>query len=174
MEDQKSTIKSTILQYGILLGVISVTFNLMLYFLDMHYTQERSVGIISFIILIAVVSLAQYNFRKENEGFLSLSEGLKIGLGASLIAGLIGIVYQFILVTIIDPDTISKILEIGQNKILDTNPEMSQEQLDQIMSMQRKFTTPGMMAAFGIIFSLFFGFIVSLISGLILKRSRPE
>ena len=65
-------------------------------------------------------------------------------------------------------------MEVAQNKLIDQNPEMSQEQLDQIMGMQKKFTTPTMMAAFGLIGSLFIGFVISLITGLIFKRNRPE
>ena len=71
MENQTATIKSTILQFGTMLGIISVAFGLMIYFLDMHYTQETGIGIVSILISIGVIVLAQYNFRKENEGYLS-------------------------------------------------------------------------------------------------------
>lgn len=168
------SLKSTILQYGILLGIISVVFGLMIYFLDMHYTQEASIGVVSIVITIAVIALGQYNFRKENDGFLSFGEALKIGLGIALISGIIGVTYQMILVNVIDPNTIDKMMEITQNKLIEDQPEISQEQLDQIIDMQRKFSSPGMMAAFGLIGSLFIGFVISLISGLILKRDRPE
>ena len=168
------SLKSTILQYGILLGIISVVFGLMIYFLDMHYTQEPSIGVVSIVISIAVIALGQYNFRKENDGYLSFSEALKIGLGIALISGIIGITYQMLLVNVLDPNTIDKMMEIAQNKLIEDQPELSQDQLDQIIDMQRKFTSPGMMAAFGLIGSLFLGFVISLISGLILKRNRPE
>lgn len=174
MENQAATIKSTILQFGTMLGIISVAFGLMIYFLDMHYTQETGIGIVSILISIGVIVLAQYNFRKENEGYLSLGEALKIGLGVALVSGIIGLTYQYLLVNFIDPDTISKMMEVTKNKLMDDNPEMSEEQLEQILGMQEKFTTPGMMVAFGLIGSLFIGFIISLITGLILKRNRPE
>lgn len=168
------SIKSTILQYGILLGIISVVFRLMIYFLDMHYTQEPSVGVVSILISITVIILGQYAFKKENEGYLSLSEALKLGMGIALISGIIGVTYQIILVNVIDPNTIDKMMEIARNKLIDDQPELSQEQVDQFVDMQRNFTTPGMTIAFGLIFSLFFGFVISLVSGLILKRNRPE
>jgi hypothetical protein len=43
-----------------------------------------------------------------------------------------------------------------------------------MLEMQNKFITPKMMAAFGLIGGVFIGFIISLITGLILKRNRPE
>ncbi|MGB1971420.1 MAG: DUF4199 domain-containing protein [Flavobacteriaceae bacterium] len=174
MNSSSLTPKATILQYGTLLGGISVVFGLMIYFLDMHYTQENTVSYVSIAITVGVIALAQYNFRKENEGYLSLGEGLKIGVGIALISGIIGSLYQVVLVTVIDPETIAKMLEIASDKIMDSYPEMQQEQLDQTIAMQKKFMTPGMMFAFGIIGSLFIGFVVALISGLILKRNRPE
>ena len=84
MENATSTLKSHILQYGILLGGISVVFNLMLFFLDMHYTQEPAVQWVNWGITISVIVLGIYNFRSSNEGFLSLGEALKLGLGYPL------------------------------------------------------------------------------------------
>lgn len=174
MKNNSSNLKSHILQYGILLGGISVVFALMLFFLDMHYTQDSSVGIVSIVITIAVIILGQYNFRKDNEGFLSFGEALKLGVGIALISSIIGVIYQVLLVTVIDPDTIPKMITIAENQLYESNPEMSQEQIDQILEMQSKLISPGMMAAFGLIGGLFIGFIISMITGLILKRNRPE
>ena len=112
MENQASTLKSHILQYGILLGAISVVFNLMLYFLDMHYTQEPAVQWVNWFITIAVTVLGIYNFRSSNEGFLGLGDALKLGLGIGVIAGFIAIAYTFILLNYLDPDTIEKTMEI--------------------------------------------------------------
>ena len=54
------------------------------------------------------------------------------------------------------------------------NPEMPQEALDTARSMQEKMSSPSILTAVQIIFALFIGFIVSLIGGLIVKKSRPE
>ena len=174
MENNSSTLKSNILQYGILLGGISVVFALMLFFLDMHYTQESAVNWINWAITITVLILAIYSYRKSNDGFLSLSEALKLGLGISVISALIAIIYTYILVNFLDPDTIEKTIEVTQNKMLDENPEMTQEQIDLAKEMQLKFSSIGVISTMILIFSLVFGFIVSLITGLILKRNRPE
>lgn len=174
MENNSSTLKSNILQYGFLLGGISVVFALMLFFLDMHYTQESAVNWINWAITITVLILAIYSYRKTNDGFLSLSEALKLGLGISVISALIAIIYTYILVNFLDPDTIEKTIEVTQNKMLDENPEMTQEQIDLAKEMQLKLSSIYVISTMILIFSLVFGFIVSLITGLILKRNRPE
>ncbi len=111
MENQQSSIKSTMITYGLILGGISVVFRLMLFFLDMHYQQPPAVGIVSIVIMIGLLVYAFIQYKKENEGFLSLSEALKIGLGISLISAIIGIVYSFILTEVLDPATVQKTLD---------------------------------------------------------------
>jgi hypothetical protein len=58
--------------------------------------------------------------------------------------------------------------------MFEDNPEMTQEQIDMAMSISEKMMSPGILTAIGVIASLFFGFIISLISGLVLKNNRPE
>ncbi|NDE28738.1 MAG: DUF4199 domain-containing protein [Flavobacteriia bacterium] len=174
MEENKLTIKSTILTYGLILGGISVAFNLMLYFLDMHYQQNAAAGYVGIALMIGVLMYAFIVFKKHNEGYLSLSEALKIGLGISLIAGLIGVLYAFVLTEFLDPDMMNKALDLQFEKMRVENPEMSQEQLDMSREMADKFSSPLIRSAFQLIGALFIGFIISLIGGLIVKKSRPE
>lgn len=174
MENQNLEIKKYILTYGSLLGGVSVVFGLMLFFLDMHYQQETSVNIVNSIISISVIGIAQFAYRKHNEGFMSLGQGIKIGLGTSAISGIIGVMYFLVLSNVLDPEMMNKALEMGMNQFMDQNPEASEEMIDQVKSMQEKFTGPVITSSFILIFSLFFGLIFSLITGLILKRNRPE
>ena len=174
MDTQTPSIKSTIITFGVILGSISVAFQLMLFFLDMHYKNDSTAGIVSLIIMIGVLLYSFISFKKQNEGFLSLSEALKIGIGVSLVSALIGIVYSQILVNFLDPDTMKKSLELSMDTMRAENPEMPQEGLDTVRSMQEKMSSPLIFSAVQIIFALFFGFIISLIGGLIVKKSRPE
>ena len=130
MDNQTPSIKSTIITYGVILGSISVAFQLMLFFLDMHYKNDSTAGIVSLVLMIGVLLYSFISFKKQNEGFLSLSEALKIGVGASLVSALIGIVYTQVLVNFMDPDTMKKSLELSMETLRVENPEMQQEALD--------------------------------------------
>ena len=174
MENQSPSIKSTIINYALILSAISIAFNLMLFFLDMHYQQSQISGIVGIVIMIGVLIYSFIDYKKLNEGYLSLSQALKIGLGISALAGLIGVVYTFILTEFLDPGMMEKALDFQLEKMRIDNPEMTQDQLDGIRSMQEKFSGPLIRSAFQIIGSLFIGFIISLIGGLIVKKSRPE
>lgn len=172
--NNQSSLKSIVVNYALLLAGISIAFNLMLFFLDMHYQQSQASGIVGIVIMIGVIIYAFIQFKKNNEGFISLSESLKIGLGISAIAALIGVVYSFILSEFLDPNLMQKAIDFQMEKMRIENPEMTQDQLENIRSMQEKFSGPLIRSAFQIIGSLFIGFIISLIGGLIVKKVRPE
>jgi uncharacterized integral membrane protein len=140
----------------------------------MHYQQSQEAGIVGIIIMIAILIYAFIQFKKINEGYLSLSEALKIGLGISLVAALIGVVYTFILTEFLDPGMMDKALDFQIEKIRMENPEITSDQIAGMREMQEKFSSPLIRSAFQIIGSLFIGFIISLIGGLIIKKSRPE
>ena len=174
MENQTPKLTTYMLKYGGLLGGVSVIFALMLFSLDLHYGQEPAANYVNYLITIAGIVLGIYTFRKDNEGYLSLGEALKIGLGISLISAVIAIIYTGLLMNVIEPTFMEKASEIAKNKMIDENPEMTQEQLNVALDMMKKFQGFGVISAFILIFSLFFGLLISLVSGLILKKARPE
>ena len=174
MEDKSLELKKYILQYGGILGGISVVFGLMLFSFDMHYQNDSNTTIISLIITICVIVFAQYNYRKDNENFMSLSQGIKIGLGMAAITGIINVLYFLVLSNVLDPEMMNKALEMGMNEFMDKNPEASEEMIDQVKSMQELFSGPIISSSFMIIFSLIVGLVISLITGLLLKNNRPE
>ena len=174
MEDQNLELKNHILQYGSILGGISVVFGLMLYSLDMHYQNDTNATIVSLVITIGVIAFAQFNYRKDNQGFMSLSQGIKIGLGMAAISGIINVLYFLVLSNVIDPEMMNKATEVGMNEFLDQNPEASEELIEQVKDMQENFTGPVISSSMIIIFSLLTGLVVSLVTGLFLKRNRPE
>ncbi|MDG1385610.1 MAG: DUF4199 domain-containing protein [Flavobacteriaceae bacterium] len=174
MEDQNLELKKYISQYGALLGGISVVFGLMLFSMDMHYQNETSTTIVSLVLALGVIVFAQYSYRKDNEDFMSLSQAIKMGLGMGAVSGLINVAYFLVLSNVLDPEMMNKALEMGMNQFLDQNPEASQDMINQVESMQEKFSGPIISSSFLIIASLLTSFVISLITGLILKRNRPE
>ena len=89
MEKKHLTTPKTALNFGILLGGISVIFGVMLYVLDMHYQNDTSTSIISYVFLIVIILWGIVHFRKENNGYLTLSDALKTGMGIALISSII-------------------------------------------------------------------------------------
>lgn len=171
MEENKPKTGKFALTYGLILGAAAVIFGIMLYTADMHYQGGVAVMLISLALTIAGIVIALVQFRKANGGFLSFSQALKVGVGVSLVAGIIGIIFNLLMANVIDPDMMDKAMELQRNQLMETT-SLTPEQIDSQMEMGKKFSTPTMQIAFGLIFSLLIGFIISLISGLILKRQE--
>ena len=162
------------IQYGTLNGIISISFSLMLFFLDQHYQGGVFVNLINFLISLTVILLAQIAFKKDNGGYLNLSDSLKLGLGISLINSILGVLFFFILSNFLDPNMTEKTLEIVEQRLIEGNPEISQQELDRFIEATRQAMTPFTLSTAIIMASLFFGFLISLITGLFLKKSKTQ
>ena len=74
----------------------------------------------------------------------------------------------------IDPDFIEKTLEFQKNIMLEKDKNLTLENANKMVDLQKKLTGPLTTSGFIIIFNLFIGFIVSLIGGLIFNKSQIE
>lgn len=171
MEENKPKTGKIALTYGLILAAISIIFMLMLYSLDMHYQGGTMVMGVSIVITIAVIVIGMIQFKKANNGFMSFGQGLKVGVGIGLIGGIIGIIFNQIMVGVIDPQMMEKAMEYQRGMLLETT-KMTTEQVDAQMEMAKKFSTPSMQIVFGLIYSVVASFLLSLIPALILKRSE--
>ena len=172
MENQQIKTGSFALKYGALLGGIGITFGIMLVVMELHYEQSWAVTAVNIAIMIAAIIIGIYQFKKANGDYLSLSQALKVGIGVALVAAILNIIYMLILTNIIEPDFWDKSLEIGKSVMLEKNPNMTMEQANNAIEMQKKFmwiTYPMIL-----IFNIFVGFVISLIAGLAMKKEKSE
>lgn len=174
METKKGSVKKVAMQYGLILGIVSILLSVIVYVMGQAYEQPWWQSLLSFALMLGCIVYAIKAFRGENGGFLSLGEALKVGLAVALIAGIIGMIFNYIFITVIEPDFALNILDKARENMLEQNPNMTEEQMEFGMSMAEKMTSPIVMSAMAIIGSLFFGFIISLIAGLIMKVNKPE
>ena len=169
MENQTTSATSIMMTYGLYSGLAAILLSVSVYAMGLHYDPPFWVSIVNVLISATLIYMGEKAFRTSNQGYLTFGEGLKIGMGISVVGGIIAIIYQQIFMNFIEPDFMTNMMEITRQKLVEQN--MSSEQIDQAMEMSQKFTGPGMQIAVGIIGILFFGFIISLIGGLIMKKS---
>ncbi|NAY90600.1 DUF4199 family protein [Muricauda sp. JGD-17] len=170
MEEQQPKTGKISFNYGLILGGISVIFGIMLYTQDMHTSQSPALMVIGIVMAAVVTFLGITAFKKANGGYLTLSEALKIGAGIALIAGIIGILYNFVLVNYIDPDAPSKIMDARLGPAL-MNGEITQEQFDLQKEQSIKFWWMGYPVI--LIINILIGLALGLVTGLILKKAKP-
>ena len=173
MNNQTANSKGIIVNYGLLLGILSIALGVIMYVTNSHLKPNIAFSVISFLITVVVIVLGIKAFKKANSSFLSLSQSLKIGLGIALIAGILGAIWQLLLVTVIEPDFLTQMADMQRQTMTESFPNMTESQLNDAMAMNEKFSSPWIMMAMAIIGSLFFGFIISLVAGLIMKKKNP-
>lgn len=158
------------LTYGALFGGASIVFALMLYSLDMHYQAGMMVFSVSAVITLAAIILALIQFRKDNNGLMTFGQGLKVGVGVCLIGGILSLLFNQVLMNVIDPDMMAKAINFQKEQLLETT-KMTSAQIDAQLEMGKKFQTPAMQIGFGLLYVIVSGFIFSLIPALVLKKT---
>lgn len=174
MEQTKGSVKKVALSYGLILALLSIVLSVIAYVLGVHIERPWWVSVLGIGIMILIIIYGLKTFKKDNGGFLSLGEALKVGLAISLVSAIIVVIYNYIFITFIEPDLVAQTLEYTREQMIEQNPDMPEEQMEMALGFTEKMMSPAIMSAIGIIFSLFLGFIISLIGGLVMKQNRPE
>lgn len=175
----------TMLTFGLILGFASILIYLLNYsFGDIYfdfkgeiYKSEHKLfkylfGTINFISSIAIITLGIKSFKTNNNGFLSLGQAIKTGLGISLISTIFYILFYIIFIHFVEPNYIENALNLTQQTIIESRPETSDEQMEMILSWTKKMISPIFFSGILIVISLFIGLIISLIAGAIMKNEE--
>ena len=177
METKNVNFLSIALRNGILLGLASVAFTVLLYVTDFLYTDNTLLAIITWLINIAIsvvfIVMAVEQYKKANEGFLSIGKAIKVGVLVAVIAGVIGAIYQVIYATIIDPDYYDKVVEVAMKK-MSAMANFNEEQLEEFQDKMYA-NKPSIASSFStsIVFSAIGGLIISAIVGAVKKKEQP-
>lgn len=174
METQKSSSNQIMLNYGLMLGLASIIVAVANFAFGNVYKPHWSISIISVILSIVIIILGLKALKVNNGGFLSLGESIKTGLGIALISGVVYVIYFFVFTNFIEPEYFTNLAKFQEATVLEMYPNMSDEQLENALEMSKKFSGFGMISAITLIMSLFSGFIISLIGGAIMKKSKEE
>ena len=169
--EQIST-KQYMINYGLIISVVLVTFSLMLFFLEAHYEQGTAVQITNTVIIFAGITLWCLAYKKANDNIIQGSTVRKIGTGISLIIALVSLFYQLFLTNVLDPAYWDIVLEIAYNQTLNDNPE-SLNGLDLNWFIEASKPYVGYFVYPAIILgTIFFGFIYSVILALFIKTKK--
>ena len=163
--------KKLIYQYGLLTGLIAVIFEVMRFILQIHYTNDGITTVVTLIILFGGVLSGCLAVKKDNNGFISLSKTLKSGVGIALVYTIISIIYTLLLVNVLEPTFWDTSAQIAYETAKEQNPEAMGSVTFDDFKPYFEWITYGVYPII-IAFSLFFGFIFSLVIGVVIKKSE--
>lgn len=170
MEAKKSIWKET-LNYGIIYGLITVVFSVLTYMFDL--TFKTWIIWPSLLLSIIVLYFLLRSYRDHyNNGFISYGRSVGAGVIISIYAAIITAIYIYVLYAFIDPGLMDKSLAMAEEKLIAKG--LPEEAVDQALAMQAKMMKPWFTALMGIINSVFYGLILSLIVSLfVMKKGNP-
>ena len=153
--------KSTVLKfgfYGLIVGFIIFFIHLFFGIDNLDYSTNEILGYLSIFLSLSFIFFGIKHYRdKENDGFISLGKAIQIGVLIAFLVGL-GIAFaDFIYTIFIDPSFFANY----EQQLIDQGKE------DEIVKM-----TSTTAALFMLILVTIIGFIISLISGIILQRKK--
>ena len=171
MEEKNTSVFYNGLIWGVIIGLVSVIYSVLLYVFDQ--ALNRTLGYLSLLILLGGLAYSMYYFRESvREGILSFGTAFGFGVVVVVTAGIIGQIYSYLLFTVIDPGLQDKMLEMAMDKMMEKG--VPEDQIDQAMNITKKFMSPVFLAISGLVSTAIMGSILSVISAAIFKREAPE
>ena len=166
--------KNTVLRYGIYGAItISVLFLIALYAgKNLSFTAQEVIGYSTMVISLIFVFFGIKHYRdKENNGVVSFGKALAIGVLISLFAAIAFGLLDVIYIKFINPDFTAEyyttITEQMKSSLTEAEFEIKIAELE---AQKELFSSPLMNFLLMSFTVLIIGFIISLISGLILQR----
>lgn len=171
-EKQKSAFMPSLMP-GIYLGFVLIIFSLLLFLLDVG--RESYINYFSYIIMALGLYWSTTSFRdKQLGGYIEYGKAFSAGFYTGLFASVLTGIFLYVYVQYIDPGMLEEILIKAEESMLEQNPDMSNEQLDQALAMTEMFTSPAMMGVMGFIANVIFSAILSLIIAIFAKRKNKQ
>jgi FlaA1/EpsC-like NDP-sugar epimerase len=173
MENQPTVSrKGIMINFGVLFGFASIITQLLIYVFGDIYKPHWSFMVLSVAVTAIFIVLGIKKVKDSQGGFLSMGDAIKTGLGIALISSIIYSIYLVIFQHLIEPSYFENLALLQEQTILEQNPNMTDEQLEQAKGFAAMFNSSGVNVAITIIFSLFMGLIISFFSGLVMKKSE--
>lgn len=167
--NKELSIKDNAIKFGVIGGLLGIIISLVLYFADLQF--ESWSKWLQTLIMISTIILGIKVIADANKGKLISFGGLfKAGMIITIIVTIISIVYFLIYTNFIEIDFVGKVLEESRKQMAEKG--LSEEQIDQALSMSKSFMSPGIMVVFSLIGSLIFGAIASVIGAAIFKNEK--
>ncbi len=166
--EQKSTF-SFAMQFGLLTGLVLIVFTLILFLAGVG--DKSPVHFISLAIYIGMLYWGITNIRdRQLEGVMNYGKAFSTGFWIVLFTGILVGIFTYFYMKYINTGAAAQAISVAENKILASNPNISDTDLDKALRMVKIFTNPVMSAILQFVGNLIIGTVFSLIIAIFAKR----
>jgi hypothetical protein len=171
MEKKNPSMLINALNWGLIIGLASIVYSVLLYMLNLMFNQ--ALGYAGVIIIIAGLAIAMKNYRDNVlDGVMPFGKAFGFGMLIILVAALLGAIFTYLLFAVIDTGLSERALEFTSEKMMKRG--VPEAQLDVILERAAKFQKPVPAAITGFITSVLGGVVLSLIIAAIFKKEEPQ
>ena len=153
---------------GLILGLIGITYSLILYFIDK--STDKNLGYVLIVIQIAVLFFLLKSYRDNlMHGQITFGQSVGAGVIISLYSAILASVFTYVLYTVIDPGLVAKQLALAEEGMR-AKGNLTESQIDAGMQFTAKIMKPMVLAISGIFGGLLWGTIISLLLSIFIKK----
>jgi hypothetical protein len=165
------TTKSAGIRYGLIAGVVSIAFFLILSVSGVNIATSP-LRYLGYCITAVLIFLAHQYYKQNSNGFMSYGQGISIAMWMGVISAVISSIFTYVYVKFIDSGFIDMMKET-QMQEMEKNG-MSEEQIEQAMKIASMFMTPEAMLGFGLVFGFLGTLIIALLVTIFTQKKAPE
>ncbi|QJB30648.1 DUF4199 domain-containing protein [Chitinophaga oryzae] len=153
-------------QYGLIISAILVVLSVLFYILNLN--QERWAQWVGVAVMFVGIVITCINYAKINDGYVTFGNVFANGFKATMIITVITVIFSVIMLMIF-PDIKDKAIEVSRAEM--EKKGASEDQIEMGINFTKKFFLVFMVVG-GLVFSLFFGAIASLV-GAAAAQKKP-
>ncbi len=161
---------STGIKFGLITACILVIYNATLQMSGL--ITNSALSFIGLALLIAGVIMSMRSFKNLNGQLMSYKQGLSIGTVTASLAGIIGQLFNYIYVNMIDDSNAILLMEKQREKLEKSG--IDAQTIEKTMELMKKNTYSPLSILWGALASILVGFIISLVIAAVMKKASPE
>ena len=170
-EKAKAPFWKPALIYGLILGFVSVFISLVFYFIG-QATSSWTNWVNMLVGLVLLVYLMIHYRNTYLGGYASYGQiFLMVLVSAGVVSTIIGVLYQYLLFTVIDPGLLEQVKIIAEERIMN-NSRIPESMYDDILERVDKRTTVAYMTKLGLIIGPVLNAFIGLIVAAFIKKEE--
>ena len=152
---------------GLILSVISIAFSIVVYVFNLY--DMSALSFVNYAIFIGGLVYGAVLYSNQNGHNVTFGNLFAHGFKTTAVVIVITSAYTILAFKVLFPDMLEKVLDLSKKKMLE-NPKMTDEMVEQAMSMTRKFFIPFALGV-AVIGTGILGAIGSLIGAAVAKKN---
>jgi hypothetical protein len=160
------TARSIGLKFGLYYGVFSIVYFIVIALVGAN-PFDQTWNWVGIIFSVGFLVWAHITFKNEGDGYMSFGQGVGIGFWITLVSLIIGGLFTFFYITMIDPGLFDGFMEMQRANM--EAQGMPDNQIEMSQEWTKKLFWP-----FYVVIGLFFGVLIAVIVTIFTQRKNPE